>query len=154
MNEVSATQHLNWISETSLVIRHLAPGSTNTFRIGVGDYSGNTSTSNTSIATTEFSSDVTAPSAPTNLHVVRDQGCAEVWLGWTEATDDVDPQSAIEYEIYVNDVLSPLAVSAGVNEDFVYGTGLPENIFYVKAVDRAGNTSLASKPIIVNLWPC
>jgi hypothetical protein len=88
------------------------------------------------------------------LHLVRDQGCAEVWIGWQESTDETDAQSVIEYEIYVNDVLSPLPVSAGVNIDFVYGTAFGDNIFYVKAVDRSGNTSAASTPIKLFLWPC
>ena len=68
--------------------------------------------------------------------------------------DETDAQFQIVYEIYVNDVLSPLPVSAGVNEDFVYGTGFGDNIFYVKAVDRSGNTSAASSPIRLFLWPC
>jgi hypothetical protein len=46
------------------------------------------------------------------LHLVRDDSCAEVWIGWTQATDQVDSQDKIEYEIYVNGVLSPLPVSA------------------------------------------
>jgi hypothetical protein len=44
-----------------------------------------------------------------------------------------------EYEIYVNGVLSPLAVGAGIDRDFVYGTASGENTFTVKAVDRAGS---------------
>jgi hypothetical protein len=40
-----------------------------------------------------------APTAPTNLHIEIDQGCAEVWLAWTQSTDNVDPQSALEYEV-------------------------------------------------------
>jgi hypothetical protein len=64
-------------------------------------------------------------------------------VGWTQATDDTDPQYLIEYEIYVNGVLSPLAVGAGIDRDFVYGTA-SENTFTVKAVDQAGNTSEAS----------
>jgi len=79
-------------------------------------------TSNTVDATSEPSSDIVPPTAPSNLHLVRDDGCAEVWLGWIEATDETDAQADVEYEIYVNDVLSPLPVSAGVNLDFVYGT--------------------------------
>jgi predicted phage tail protein len=154
MNDVRVTEHLNWYSETSLIIRHLPPASTNTFRVTATDYRGNTSSSNASIATTEPSSDVTPPTAPTGLHLVRDQGCGEIYLGWTQATDDVDPQYAIEYEIYVNGVLSPLAVSAGVSEDFVYATAFGNNVFYVKAVDRTGNSSEPSKPITLQLWPC
>lgn len=158
MNGVRITQHINWAAapagHNAIVIRHLTPWSTNTFRVDAIDYQLNTASSNPSTATTETSTDTVAPTAPTDLRLIRDNGCAEVVLGWTQSTDDVDPQFAIEYEIYVNGVLSPLAVSAGVSEDFVYGTGFPENIFTVKAVDRTGNTSEASAPLTVNLWPC
>lgn len=81
-------------------------------------------------------------------------GSVQVWLGWSQSTDDTDPQYAIEYEIYVNGVLSPLAVGAGIDMDFVYGTAFGENTFTVKAVDRAGNTSEASNPATAVLWPC
>ena len=70
--------------------------------------------SNTVTLTTEASSDVTPPSVPTNVRVVGNNGCPEFFVGWTQATEDTDPQSLIEYEIYVNGVLSPLAVSDGV----------------------------------------
>jgi hypothetical protein len=89
-----------------VVIRHLTPGSTNTFTVAAIDYSGNTAMSNPSTATTETSSDTVPPSVPTNVRLLRDNGCAEVWLGWTQSTDDVDPQFSIEYEIYVNGLLS------------------------------------------------
>jgi Fibronectin type III domain. len=158
MNGVRLTQHINWAAAptgfNAVVIRHLTPGSTNTFRVDAIDYTGNTAMSNPSTATTETSTDTVPPSIPTNVRLLRDNGCAEVWLGWTQSTDDVDPQFSIEYEIYVNGVLSPLPVSAGVSEDFVYGTGFPDNTFTVKAVDRTGNTSEASAPLFVQLWPC
>jgi hypothetical protein len=48
----------------------------------------NTSTSNTGTATTEASSDTVPPTAPSSLHLVRENGCAEVYLGWIEATDE------------------------------------------------------------------
>jgi hypothetical protein len=79
--------------------------------------------------------------------VVDNNGGCEFWVGWTQSTDDTDPQYAIEYEIYVNGVLSPLAVGAGIDRDFVYGTASGENTFTVKAVDRAGNTSEASNAV-------
>jgi hypothetical protein len=63
----------------------------------------------------------------------------------------VDPQYAIEYEIYVNGVLSPLPVSAGVDQDFVYATALGDNTFIVKAVDRTGNTSEPSNVLTLSL---
>jgi hypothetical protein len=97
---------------------------------------------------------MTPPAAPTNVRILEDQGCAEVWIGWNQSTDDPDPQYAIEYEIYVNGVLSPLPVGAGIDRDFVYGTAFGENTFVVKAVDRAGNTSQESNAVTAVLWPC
>jgi hypothetical protein len=44
-------------------------------------------------------------------------------------------------------VISPLPVSAGVDEDFVYATASGANVFTVRAVDRAGNTSAASNAV-------
>ena len=159
MNGSPLTQHINWASaptgSLSVIIRHLQPGSTNSFSVNVGDYTGgNVASSNTVSATTLPSSDVIPPSAPTNLHLVQSNGCGEVYLGWTEATDNTDSQDTVEYEIYVNGVLSPLPVSAGVDFDFVYANAFGDNIFTVKAVDRSGNTSTASGPLKLYLWPC
>jgi Fibronectin type III domain len=160
MNGSKFTGHINWVAapsdKLSATIRHLPPGSTNSFSISVTDWSGgNVATSNTVTATTQSSNDIVPPTAPTNVHLLRnDSGCAEVWLAWTEATDETDAQDAIEYEIYVNGVLSPLPISAGVDFDFVYGTASGDNIFTVKAVDRSGNTSAASKPLKLFLWLC
>jgi chitodextrinase len=137
-------QHVNWSGERSVVLRHLAPATSYTFTVEANDFNGNTTMSNAVTLTTEPTSDVTPPSAPTNVHMVESNGACEFWVGWTQSTDDTDPQYAIEYEIYVNGVLSPLPVGGGIDRDFVYGTVSGENTFTVKAVDRAGNTSEAS----------
>ena len=151
MNGAPLTQHINDASapdgKLAVIIRHLTPGSTNTFVVKTGDYSGNFVNSNSATASCEPSSDTIPPTAPTNLHLVRDDTGGEVWIGWTEATDETDSQEEIEYEIYVDGVLSPLGVSAGINFDFVYGNSNADNIFTVKAVDRSGNTSAASAPL-------
>jgi chitodextrinase len=146
-NGAQVTQHLNWYGETDVVLRHLTPSTTYTFTVKALDQDENTSTSNAVTLTTEVTSDVTPPSAPTNVRIVGSNGCPEFWVGWTQSTDDTDPQYAIEYEIYVNGVLSPLAVSAGVDQDFVYATDSGANTFTVKAVDQAGNTSQASNGV-------
>jgi len=157
-NGSALTQNINWASapadKLSVIIRHLPPGSANSFSVGAIDTSGNVATSNTVNVVTEPSSDGLPPTAPTNLHLVSDNSCAEVWLGWNEANDNTDSQDKIEYEIYVNGVLSPLPVSAGIDLDFVYGTAFGDNIFTVKAVDRTGNSSANSAPIKLYLWPC
>jgi fibronectin type 3 domain-containing protein len=146
-NGARVTQHLNWYGETDVVLRHLTPSTTSAFTVQAVDESGNAAMSNAVTLTTEASSDVTPPSAPTNVRIVGSNGCPEFFVGWTQSTDDSDPQFAIEYEIYVNGVLSPLAVSAGVDQDFVYATDSGANTFTVKAVDQAGNTSEASNGV-------
>ena len=141
----------------SVIIRHLPPGSNNTFTVTAIDFTGrNSSTSNSANAQTWPSVDTKPPSVPTNLHIVSlDTGGGEAWLGWTQSTDDTDAQNNIEYEIYVNGILSPLPVSAGVDLDFAYTLmGVCENTFTVKAVDKTGNTSAASAPVTVKLWVC
>lgn len=161
MNGAPITQNINWAYSTdqpdklSVIIRHLSPSTNYSFTVAVSDYSaGNTTNSNTANATTPASNDTTPPTVPTNLQMVSTNGCGEVWLGWKEATDETDPQDKVEYEIYVNGVLSPLPVSAGVDVDFVYGTIHGDNEFYIKAVDRTGNSSAPSQAIKLFLWPC
>jgi hypothetical protein len=139
--------HVNWYSERRVVLRHLTPNTTYTFTVQADDFNGNKTMSNTITLTTEDTDDVTPPSAPTNVRIVGSNGCPEFFVGWTQSTDDTDPQFLIEYEIYVNGVLSPLAVSAGVDQDFVYATVSGANTFTVKAVDQAGNTSEASNAV-------
>jgi len=148
----SPAAHVNWDAERRVHLRHLTPATTYTFNVQAWDFSGNFATSNTITLTTEPSSDTVPPTAPTNLHLVSDQGGGEFYIGWTQSTDDVDPQYAIEYEIYVNGVLSPLAVSAGVDQDFVYASPDCVNNFVVKAVDRTGNTSEPSNTLTLYPW--
>jgi fibronectin type 3 domain-containing protein len=135
------TQHVNWYGERSVVLRHLAPATSYTFTVEANDFNGNTTMSNGVTLTTEATSDVTPPSPPTNVRILENNGACEFWVGWTQSTDNNDSQSLIEYEIYVNGVLSPLPVGGGIDRDFVYGTASGENTFTVRAVDRAGNTS-------------
>ena len=160
MNGSPLTQHINYaaapVGSSSVIIRHLPPGTNLSFTVTAIDYTGkNSSTSNAASAQTWPSADHTPPSAPTNLYVISlDDGGGEAWLGWTQATDETDPQSNVEYEIYVNGVLSPLPVSAGIDYDFVYTLPPCENTFTVKAVDKSGNTSPASNAVKVKLWSC
>ena len=152
--------HVNWISPSpagtiAASIRHLTPGTTYSFSINVSDWSGgNVATSNTVNVTTTPSSDTTPPAAPTNLRLVRDDSCGEVWLGWAETSDNADAQDSLEYEIWVNGVQSPLPVGSGLDLDFVYANNHGDNFFQVRAVDRSGNTSAPSNLLRLFLWPC
>ncbi|HYV13538.1 MAG TPA: fibronectin type III domain-containing protein [Pyrinomonadaceae bacterium] len=157
MNGSSLTQNLNNagapVDKVSVIIRHIHPGTTNSFSVNVGDFSGNFASSNTVSATMPPSSDVTPPSAPTNVFLYDSIAPCELYLGWTQATDETDPQDKIEYEIYVNGALSPLPVSAGVFYDFVYAFQ-GDNTFTIKAVDRSGNSSAASSPFKLYIPGC
>ena len=158
-NGNALTQNIYWAqapaNSLSIVARHLTPATTNSFSVNVSDSTGgNVATSNTVSATMPPSSDAVPPSAPTNLHLVQDNSCGEIFLGWTESSDNADSQDNIEYEIYVNGVLSPLPISAGIDFDFVYATAFGDNVFTVKAVDRSGNTSTSSSSLKLFLWPC
>ena len=148
----SPATHVNWDAERRVHIRHLTPATTYVFTVQAYDTSNNRSTSNPVTLTTEASSDTVPPTAPTNLHLVSDNGGGEFYIGWTQSTDDVDPQYAIEYEIYVNGVMSALPVSAGVDEDFVYAQPECVNTVVVKAVDRTGNTSAPSNELTHFPW--
>lgn len=160
LNGSPLTQHINPAAapagSLSVIIRHLQPATVNTFTVTAIDYTGrNATVSNSASAQTLASNDTTPPSVPTNVHIISlDDAGGELWLGWTQATDETDPQSNVEYEIYVNGVLSPLGVSAGISFDFAYTHPVCENTLTVKAVDKTGNTSAASAPIKVKLWVC
>lgn len=145
---------VNWINHRDASLRHLVPATTYTVQVRARDASGNTTDSNAVTVTTPASTDTVPPSAPTDLRIDIDQGCAEVWLAWTQSTDNVEAQAAIEYEVYINGALSPLAVDTGVGRSFAYGTNHGLNTFVVKAVDRTGNTSAASNQVTAELWPC
>jgi len=160
LNGSPLTQNINDAAapsgSLSVIIRHLPPGTLNTFKVTAIDYFRNSSTSNSASAQTWPSNDTTPPSVPTNLHVISlDNGGGELWFGWTQSVDETDAQNNIEYEIYVNGQLSPLPVAAGIDFDFVYTLpGVCENNITVKAVDQTGNTSAASAPLKVKLWVC
>ena len=145
--------NVNWLIQ-SYALRHLTPSTGYTIKVVARDSAGNTADSNSVSVTTLASTDTVPPSAPTNARVESDQGCGQVWLAWDQSTDNVDPQSAIEYEFIINGVLNPLEVVTGVGGAFVYGTVDGTNRFVVQAVDRTGNTSAPSNQATAELWIC
>ena len=70
-NGAPVTEHVNWWGERTVVPRHLTPATSYTFTVQAHDSSGNTATSNGVTLTTEATSDVTPPSAPTSLRIVE-----------------------------------------------------------------------------------
>jgi len=156
MNGSPFTGNFYWLTTPpdtlSVLVRHLQPGSMNTFSVTAKDGTGNNvATSAGVVVTTPPSNDVTPPTVPTNLHLLRDYGCGEVDLAWTDSSDDSG--DVIEYEIYVNGVLSPLRAGTA-DFAFVYANAMGNNSFTIKAVDRSGNTSQPSSALKLILWPC
>jgi chitodextrinase len=133
---------------TSAIIPLLRPETAYSFTVRARDFGGNQSPlSGPANATTEAPNpnDVTAPSTPGNF---RGSGCQnddqEIELRWEQATDDLDPQWILRYDIFVNDTLDH-SLSLGLTRTIVYGTQAFDT-FRIVAIDTAGN---ASEPAVL-----
>jgi chitodextrinase len=145
--------NLLFTGPTSATIVGLAPESTYSFTVKAQDLGYNLSPASAPVsATTAPTTDVTPPSAPTDLRV-SDQSCGEVRVTWTQSTDDQDPQSAIRYRIFINGVLDPLPGPIGTGRWITYGVD-GSNTFVLRAVDSAGNVSAPSNPFTLVLDDC
>jgi hypothetical protein len=132
-----------WMFETSRVYNALQPQTTYTFVAKARDMAGNWSELSAPFSVTTPAADpndVTPPTAPTNVWADLLDGDIEIQVQWTPSTDNVTPQFAMIYHMYVNGVLENS--SAGVAQTTGYGVR-GENIITVIAVDAAGNRSTA-----------
>lgn len=121
----------------------LTPQTAYTFSVQARDFGGNVSPmSDPVVVTTEATNgdDTTPPTIPGNL---RDNGMSfqdgETWLFWDQSTDNVDPQSVIRYDVFVNGVFDHSVM--GHDRAIVYGNPGVFNTYQVIAVDSAGNQS-------------
>ena len=78
-----------------------------------------------------------------------DDFCGSNVLAWGASTDNADPQSAIEYEVYLNGVLRHVT-APGLASAWLY-TFEGTNTWTVVAVDRAGNSSGMSNPVTLTV---
>jgi hypothetical protein len=130
--------NVQWTGERAVTVVRLAGSTTYSFTVIATDPSRNASAPSEAVtATTQPSTDTTPPTAPGNFAAFAVDGC-ETWLSWSKSTDDVDPQSVILYEVFVNGVSD----GAQIDTDrwITYGTEAT-NTFSVRAVDSAGNRS-------------
>jgi hypothetical protein len=133
-------------------IRHVEPGSTHTFAVRARDHAGNIGPeSNAATGTTVASADRTPPSAPTNLTATTppDDFCGTNILDWDPSNDETDPQSAIEYEVFLNGALYHVT-PPGQDWAGLY-THAGTNTWTVVAVDRSGNSSAPSNAATVTV---
>jgi hypothetical protein len=140
---------MEWNRETSGTIYLLDPETAYTFTVQARDNGGNWSPPSLPLTVnTEPSdhSDTTPPTMPSGLREDHWDGDLEVHLSWTQSVDNVDPQSVIRYDVYVNGVLDDIQVGSG--RSLVYGVeGL--NTITVIAVDTAGNESTEATVTVV-----
>jgi len=128
---------------TSGTFGPLEPETTYTFTVRASDFGGNASPLSDPVVVTTEARDVTDTTPPTTPANFTDNGMSfgdgETWLFWQQSTDNVDPQSVIRYDVYVNGVFDHSLM--GYGSTVVYGNAGVENTFQVIAVDSAGNQS-------------
>jgi chitodextrinase len=129
---------------TSGTFGPLQPNMAYSFTVIAQDFGGNRSpVSDTLTVTTDpvDGSDTTPPTQPGNL---TDNGMSfpdgETWLFWQQSTDNVDPQSVIRYDVYLNGALDHSLL--GADRTILYGVPNALNTYTVIAVDSAGNQSM------------
>jgi chitodextrinase len=126
--------------DTSGTFYLLEPETTHTFAVQARDGTNASLLSPPVTVSTEpiNPNDTTPPTMPTNFRQSHYQGESEVSLSWGQSTDDLDPQTIIRYDVYVNGVLDDIKVGSGRSTVYVV-EGL--NTITLVAVDTAGNES-------------
>ena len=140
-------------TQTSLTWTGLTALQTYTFYAYAVDAAGNSSSVSNFVSVKlpaptapDDPTDVTPPSAPTNvLANSYNDGSREMQITWSASTDNVTPQLAIIYHVYVNGVLDNS--SQGITQASVYGV-LGDNVITVIAVDANGNRSAAGSTTV------
>jgi fibronectin type 3 domain-containing protein len=129
-------------------VQPLEPETTYTFRVQARDNGINWSPlSDPVIVTTTPSNpnDTTPPTTPQNLQALDASG-GEINISWNRSTDNLDPQSRIRYDAYVNGELTFSTVD--LTQSIVYGVN-GSNTISIIAVDTAGNRSAPATTTIV-----
>lgn len=126
-------------AETSGTFYLLEPQTTHTFTVQAKDGAYTSPPSNALTVTTEprNPNDTTSPTMPANMWTDY-WGGNELQLIWDQSVDDLDPQSIIRYDVYLNGVLDDIRVGSGRSHIYIV-QGL--NTITVIAVDTAGNES-------------
>jgi chitodextrinase len=139
-----------FVGTPSTSLRKIPPGH-HVFAVRARDNSGNVSGLSNAVAVDlAGNGDATPPAAPTDLTVEDlNDNCGSLILRWTPSSDDLDAQSEIEYELYVNGSFFQLT-PPGTTEIGVY-TQPGTKTWTVVAVDRAGNSSGPSNAVTLTV---
>ena len=131
------------VRDTSGTFGPLQPETNYTFTVQARDFGGNVSPMSDPVTVTTEATDTNDTTPPTTPANFTDNGMSfgdgETWLFWEQSTDNVDPQSVIRYDVYVNGVFDHSLMGHG--STVVYGNPGVFNTYQVVAVDSAGNQS-------------
>ncbi len=120
-------------------VSNLIPGQTYGLQVTARDASGNVNAGDVLEVTTPAVADNEPPTAPTDLRVTSQSFDNEIWLTWTQSTDNLDAQSDIRYDVYLDGVRK-LAGQPGGRTIVTCVSEGPTEIF-VTAADTSGNVS-------------
>jgi chitinase len=130
-------------SGRSITVEGLEPETTYVFTVRARDAGNNFSPFSAPVTVTTAapgSVDTTPPTTPANF-TLTDLGCGNVVLSWTQSTDNVTPQSSIQYDIYVDGFFDHSVVGTGSTTAF---SGMGISVFDIQAADESGNYSLVN----------
>lgn len=139
------------VSTPNCIVKNLMTNQNYTFTVKAVDSEGNNSTMSKSISVTTLkgSTDITPPTAPTNL-IVSNVTTTSVVLNWNPATDN---EKINGYDIYSgSNKININSVNSYVNTYTI--TGLTDGTnysFYVKALDVGGNSTSSNAVSVTTL---
>ena len=137
----------NAIGVNGRTILDRTPGTTYTAKVRAADAAGNFVDSNTVSITTPPVNDFVPPTAPTNLTLSFESSPPEIWTDWTQSTDNVDPQSEIMYDVYLDGIFEEHA-ALGYGSTITYCRDMGPTVVTMKAVDSSGNVSGPSNELL------
>lgn len=139
----------------SVTVTGLSPATTYTFTVKARDNGINWSPPSNAVTVTTLSNanDTVPPTTPANLSA-SDGGCGEAWMRWDQSTDNVDTQTDLRYEIFVNGIFRPESTVYGGGRTVAYAVVTGTNTFEVFAVDSAGNRSAPASITMQMSPPC
>jgi chitodextrinase len=129
-------------------VTNLTPGQTYQLRVTVRDASGNVNSGDTLAVTMPAVVDTVPPSVPTNLQLGSESFDNEIWLRWTESTDNFDAQANIRYDVYLNGVRAFPGQAGG--RTIVTCLSAGPTAIHITAVDTSGNASGISNTVSFN----
>lgn len=130
--------YLATAGSTSYADSGLPAGATHSYYVTAVDAANNESTPSNTVTATTSTSDMTPPSAPTNLTATQaEKGSgSRIVLSWGASTDDV---GVAGYRLYLNGSL--MTTVSGATLTFTTKARRGVSTYYVVAFDAAGNAS-------------